>query len=293
MTVKDGENKKVTPKDGENKKVTTKDRENKKVTVKDGEDKKMTVLEVKDLCKTYVVNKRQNNVLRNVSFSVDEGEMVAVMGPSGSGKSTLLYAVSGMDGATGGSVLFDGKDLIGLSAKELARLRLDEMGFIFQQMYMMNNLTILDNIVLPAMESKKTSESRKEKIMRGEDLMRKLDIIQVADNDINEVSGGQLQRACICRSMINRPRVLFADEPTGSLNRNASDEVMDELVKLNKEGTTVMMVTHDARVAARCSRVLYLVDGNIKGEYKSPAGSGVKEKDRERMLNNWLMELGW
>lgn len=293
MAVKDGENKKVTPKDGENKKVTAKDRENKKVTVKDREDKKMTVLEVKDLCKTYVVNKRQNNVLRNVSFSVDEGEMVAVMGPSGSGKSTLLYAVSGMDGATGGSVLFDGKDLMGLSAKELARLRLNEMGFIFQQMYMMNNLTILDNIVLPAMESKKTSESRKEKIMRGEDLMRKLDIIQVADNDINEVSGGQLQRACICRSMINRPRVLFADEPTGSLNRNASDEVMDELVKLNKEGTTVMMVTHDARVAARCSRVLYLVDGNIKGEYKSPAGGDVKEKDRERMLNNWLMELGW
>lgn len=273
--------------------MTAKDRENKKMTVKDGKDKKMTVLEVKDLCKTYVVNKRQNNVLRNVSFSVDEGEMVAVMGPSGSGKSTLLYAVSGMDGATGGNVLFDGKDLIGLSAKELARLRLDEMGFIFQQMYMMNNLTILDNIVLPAMESKKTSESRKEKIMRGEDLMRKLDIIQVADNDINEVSGGQLQRACICRSMINRPRVLFADEPTGSLNRNASDEVMDELVKLNKEGTTVMMVTHDARIAARCSRVLYLVDGNIRGEYKSPAGGDVKEKDRERMLNNWLMELGW
>ena len=232
-----------------------------------------TVLEVKDLCKTYVINKRQNNVLKNVNFSVEEGEMVAVMGPSGSGKSTLLYAVSGMDAATGGTVLFDGRDITKLKSKELAALRLDEMGFIFQQMYMMKNLTILDNIVLPAVESKKTSETKKEKIKRGEELMRKLDIIEVADNDINEVSGGQLQRACICRSMINRPKVLFADEPTGALNRNASNEVMEELVKLNEEATTVMMVTHDAKVAARCSRVLYIVDGNIRGEYRSPAGA--------------------
>lgn len=232
-------------------------------------------------------------MLKNVNFSVEEGEMVAVMGPSGSGKSTLLYAVSGMDAATGGTVLFDGRDITKLKSKELAALRLDEMGFIFQQMYMMKNLTILDNIVLPAVESKKTSETKKEKIKRGEELMRKLDIIEVADNDINEVSGGQLQRACICRSMINRPKVLFADEPTGALNRNASNEVMEELVKLNEEGTTVMMVTHDAKVAARCSRVLYIVDGNIRGEYRSPAGAEMPEKDRERRLNNWLLELGW
>ena len=251
------------------------------------------MLEVEDLCKTYVVNKRQNNVLKNVSFTVAEGEMVAIMGPSGSGKSTLLYAVSGMDGATSGRILFDGKDITKLGNNELAALRLDEMGFIFQQMYMMKNLTILDNIVLPAMESKKTSESKKEKNKRGEELMRKLGIIEVADNDINEVSGGQLQRACICRSMINKPKVLFADEPTGALNRTASNEVMEELVKLNKEGTTIMMVTHDAKVAAKCSRVLYIVDGNIKGEYKTPAGAEVSEKDRERMLNNLLIELGW
>lgn len=251
------------------------------------------LLEVKDLCKTYVVNKRQNNVLKNVNFSVEEGEMVAIMGPSGSGKSTLLYAVSGMDAATGGSVMFDGRDITKLKNSELAALRLDEMGFIFQQMYMMKNLTILDNIVLPAMESRKSSESKKEKIKRGEELMRKLNIIEVADNDINEVSGGQLQRACICRSMINRPKVLFADEPTGALNRSASNEVMRELVKLNEEGTTIIMVTHDAKVAAKCSRVLYIVDGNIKGEYAGPAGADVQEKDRERRLNSWLMELGW
>ena len=153
--------------------------------------------------------------------------------------------------------------------------------------------TSLDNIILPAVQSKKNTETRKETVIRGQELMRKLGIIDIADNDINEVSGGQLQRACICRSMINKPKVLFADEPTGALNRTSSNEVMEELVKLNKEGTTIMMVTHDAKVASRCSRVLYIVDGNIKGEYISPKDADMKEKDRERLLNNWLMELGW
>ena len=253
----------------------------------------MNILEVKDLCKTYIVNKRQNNVLKNVNFTVSEGEMVAIMGPSGSGKSTLLYAVSGMDSITAGGVEFCGKNIAKMDEKALADLRLDEMGFIFQQMYMLKNLTVLDNIILPAAQSKKNTETRKETVSRGQDLMRKLGIIEIADNDINEVSGGQLQRACICRSMIHRPAVIFADEPTGALNRTASNEVMEELVKLNEEGTTIMMVTHDAKVAAKCSRVLYIVDGNIKGEYISPRDLEIKEKDRERMLNNWLLELGW
>lgn len=219
--------------------------------------------------------------------------MVAVMGPSGSGKSTLLYAVSGMDSITAGEAKFCGKNIAKMGQKELAYLRLDEMGFIFQQMYMLKNLTVLDNIILPAVQSNKNTETRKETVRRGQDLMRKLGIIDIADNDINEVSGGQLQRACICRSMINMPKVLFVDEPTGALNRTASNEVMEELVKLNEEGTTIMMVTHDAKVAAKCSIVLYIVDGNIKGEYISPKDLEIKEKDRERLLNNWLLELGW
>ncbi|MBO7425065.1 MAG: ABC transporter ATP-binding protein [Clostridiales bacterium] len=249
-----------------------------------------TVMEIKDLCKTYVVDKRQINVLKNVNLKVDEGEMVAIMGPSGSGKSTLLYSISGMDQPTSGLVKFGGKDISKMKGNELAELRLEKMGFIFQQMYMMKNLTILDNILLPAFESK-NGGSRDEKIKKGEELMRKLGIIDVADNDINEVSGGQLQRACICRSMINSPTILFADEPTGALNRSSSNEVMDELVKLNNEGTTIMMVTHDSKVASRCSRVLFIVDGNIKGEYQNDAS--LEDKDRERRLNNWLMDQGW
>lgn len=251
------------------------------------------ILEVKDLCKTYVIDKRQNNVLRNVSFDVEEGDMVAIMGPSGSGKSTLLYSVSGMDLATSGSVFFDGQDIMKLDKNALAKKRLDEMGFIFQQMYMMKNLTILDNILLPAIESKKSKESRAEKVSRAEALMRKLSIIEVADHDINEVSGGQLQRACICRSMINHPKLLFADEPTGALNRASSTEVMNELVRLNEEGTTIMMVTHDAKVASRCKRVLYILDGIIKGEYTAPTDEKLSDMDRERRLNNWLLDFGW
>lgn len=254
----------------------------------------MNILEVKDLCKTYIVNKRQNNVLRNVSFTVSEGEMVAVMGPSGSGKSTLLYSVSGMDAATSGEVLFCGRNIAALKDNELADLRLEEMGFIFQQMYMLKNLTVLDNIILPAIQSSRKKESRKETLSRGQDLMRKLGIIETANNDINEVSGGQLQRACICRSMINNPKMIFADEPTGALNRTSSDEVMEELTKLNNEGTTIMLVTHDVKVAAKCTRVLYIVDGNIKGEYNLDRYENSSQmRERERALNNWLMEMGW
>ena len=229
-----------------------------------------------------------------MNFNISEGEMVAVMGPSGSGKSTLLYTVSGMDSITAGEVLFCGNNIAKMGEKELADLRLDEMGFIFQQMYMLKNLTVLDNIILPAAQSNKNNESRRQTVKRGQELMRKLGIIDIADNDINEVSGGQLQRACICRSMINNPKMIFADEPTGALNRTSSDEVMDELAKLNKDGTTVMLVTHDVKVAAKCTRVMYIVDGNIKGEYNLDKYENSSQmRERERALNNWLLELGW
>lgn len=252
------------------------------------------ILEVKDLCKTYIVNKRQNNVLRNINFEISRGEMVAVMGPSGSGKSTLLYVVSGMDAATSGEVNFCRKNITKMKHRELADMRLDKMGFIFQQMYMLKNLTILDNIILPAFQSKANTLSRKEKLNYGQSLMRKLGIIEIAENDITEISGGQLQRACICRSMINHPEMIFADEPTGALNRTASEEVMQEISMLNNEGTTVMLVTHDVKVAAKCTRVLYIVDGNIKGEYNLDRYTSPSQlRERERALNNWLMELGW
>ncbi|HIY30393.1 MAG TPA: ABC transporter ATP-binding protein [Candidatus Mediterraneibacter avicola] len=252
------------------------------------------ILEVRDLCKTYIVNKRQNNVLKNINLTINSGEMVAVMGPSGSGKSTLLYTVSGMDEPSAGQVIFDGKELSGLNAKDLAKIRLDDMGFIFQQMYMLRNLSIGDNILLPAFQSKIPGRSRKDKVRRGQKLMRRLGIIEIAENDVNEVSGGQLQRACICRSMINSPKMLFADEPTGALNRASSDGVISELAGLNRDGTTILLVTHDVKVASSCSRVLYLVDGSISGQYNlDQEKPGADSRERERALSSWLMDMGW
>lgn len=259
----------------------------------------MNQLKVKDLCKTYIVNKRPNNVLRNVNLCVEEGEMAAVMGPSGSGKSTLLYTVSGMDTATAGKIDFFGMEIGKLTPKEMGRLRLTQMGFIFQQMYLLKNLTIYDNILLPAYQANRGKngkcggKSREELNEKAKALMRKLNIIETADHDITEVSGGQLQRACICRSLMNDPRMLFADEPTGALNQANSKEVMRELNQINKEGTTIMIVTHDAKVAAKCDRVLYLEDGSIKGEiFLGKFEQEGEARDRERNLSGWLLEMG-
>ncbi len=251
---------------------------------------------VKDLCKTYVVNKRQNHVLKNVSLSIAEGEMVAVMGPSGSGKTTLLYTASGMDAMTSGYSEFFGHDISKMKPKEISELRLSEMGFVFQQMYMLKNLSVVDNILLPAYQAKsgKGKKARRDKDERSRELMHKMGIAEIAANDITEASGGQLQRACICRSLINNPKMIFADEPTGALNKQASGEVMAELIKVNREGTTVMLVTHDARVAAICDRVLYIIDGQISGDYKQGKYEGEHQlRDRERKLNNWLLDMGW
>ena len=251
-----------------------------------------TVLEVKNLCKTYVVNKIQNNVLRNINFTVNEGELIAIMGPSGSGKSTLLYTISGMEPFNAGEVIFNQKPISTLSSKALSQLRLEEMGFVFQQMHMLKNLCILDNIILPAYEAKLTSRSAI--IQEAETLMRQLDIVEVAANDITEVSGGQLQRACICRALINHPKVIFADEPTGSLNSKTSEQVMEQFIAINRQQTTILMVTHNVKVAAMCDKVIYLVDGNIQGEIILGKYQDEQTlKNREQTLSIWLMERGW
>ena len=251
-----------------------------------------TIIDVKGLCKTYVIKKNSNNVLRNIDFTLNEGEFVTIMGPSGSGKSTLLYTVSGMDRATAGDISFLGKNYADMNDREMSKIRLESMGFIFQQMYMMRKLCILDNILLPGYHA--GLKERKTVREEAEMLMRRLDIMEIADNEVNEVSGGQLQRACLCRALINHPKVLFADEPTGALNSKAAGEVVNELVKVNRDGTAVMMVTHSARVAAASDRVIYLIDGHTEGSLE--LGKLEDEADitrRERQINKWLMEQGF
>ncbi|MCR4642508.1 MAG: ABC transporter ATP-binding protein [Lachnospiraceae bacterium] len=250
------------------------------------------VIDVKGLCKTYVIKKNSNNVLRNIDFVLNEGEFVTIMGPSGSGKSTMLYTVSGMDRATAGDISFLGKNYADMNDREMAKIRLVSMGFIFQQMYMMRKLCILDNILLPGYHA--GLADRKKVREEAEMLMRRLNIMEIADNEINEVSGGQLQRACLCRALINHPKVIFADEPTGALNSKAAGEVVNELVKVNRDGTAIMMVTHSARVAAASDRVIYLIDGHMEGSIE--LGKLRDEADitgRERQINKWLMEQGF
>lgn len=251
-----------------------------------------TVIKTKDLCKTYIVDKQSNNVLQNVNLEVKEKEFVTVMGPSGSGKSTLLYTVSGMDTVTAGRVFFDGEEISSMKEKDLINIRLLKMGFIFQQMYMMKKLSIIDNIILPAFQAK--LKPRDEVRKDAENLMRKLDIIDTAEREITEVSGGQLQRACLCRALINSPKVLFADEPTGALNSKASRDVMQRLLEANRAGTTVLMVTHSEKVASVSDRIIYLVDGGIQGELMLGKMTSDEEiSPRERKVRAWLDQMGW
>ncbi len=251
------------------------------------------ILEAKSLNKVFRVNKNQNHVLKDVSLQIKQGEFVAVMGPSGSGKSTLLYNISGMDRMTGGSVLFNQQKLEALSEDELSRLRLRKMGFIFQQIHLLKNLTIIDNIIASAYLAKE--RSRKEINRKAMELMEKTGIAELAKNDITQASGGQLQRAAICRALINEPDIIYGDEPTGALNSKSANEIMDILADINQSGTTILLVTHDVKVASKTERVLFMLDGEVAGEYR--LGKYVKEKSddkgREEELSQWLLKMGF
>ncbi|GAA0365757.1 ABC transporter ATP-binding protein [Bacillus horti] len=252
------------------------------------------ILESKELSKVYSVDKEnKQDILKNVNLQINKGEFVSVMGPSGSGKSTLLYNISGMDRLTSGSVQFNGQEISTFSEQELSTLRLNKMGFIFQQIHLLKNLNIFDNIVLSAYLAKK--DSRKSINKRATELMKRTNISSLADHDVTQASGGQLQRVAICRALINQPDIVFGDEPTGALNSKSADEVMEILADINQTGTTIMLVTHDVKVAAKTERILYMLDGNIVGEYQ--LGKYRKEKNdsraREEEVSRWLMKLGF
>ncbi len=218
----------------------------------------------KNITKIFGNGNEQSKVLNGVNVEIAEGEFVAVMGPSGSGKSTLLFALSGMDEITSGSVKFGDTELSKLRENTLADLRRRKMGFVFQQPTMLKNLNLLDNILLPA-----TQEGKKHTAMltqKAKAMMKKTGLAGLENRDITEVSGGQLQRAGICRALMNTPEILFADEPTGALNSKSAEEILSLLVDINKEGTAILLVTHDAKVAARADRVLFAKDGNIVSE---------------------------
>ena len=215
------------------------------------------VLRAQHLSKSY-----HSPVLRDLDVGIELGQFVAIMGPSGSGKSTLLHCLSGMDRPSAGSVLLGDTEITTMSEKELAALRLTRFGFVFQQAHLMTTLCLLDNIVLPGFLA--GLRPRPEITARGEELMESMGIADLAASGVTEVSGGQLQRAGICRALINDPGIVFADEPTGALNSATALQILDLLGQVHASGTTLVMVTHDAQVAARADRVLVLVDGRIE-----------------------------
>ena len=231
----------------------------------------------------------ETTVLHGVDVELRAGDFTVIMGSSGSGKSTLLYALSGMDRPSGGRVLYGDRDLATASEKELTRLRSEDFGFVFQRTHLIGNLTLYENIRIAGLISP-LSDTETE--LRADALIRRMGLKEAKDRLPSQVSGGEAQRAAVARAAIKKPSILFADEPTGALNRANSEEVLDLLSGLHAEGQSVLLVTHDKDAALRANRVLYLEDGAITGELDLGVYRG-KDKAREERLAAWLEGLGW
>lgn len=245
------------------------------------------VLESKNLCKTFYSNGVEFHALKNVDLKVKQGEFIAIMGQSGSGKSTLLYTLSGMDDATGGEVYIGKTKINNLKEKEITNIRRKNIGFIFQGINLISNLTLRENVVVPGYL---TSKQKSEVNQRADMLIEKMDIADQVGKLPSQVSGGQKQRAAIARAMINSPDILFADEPTGALNSSSGKAVLELIKNFNKEGQTVVMVTHDIKSASYANRVVFLKDGRIEGELDLQK---YQTDNQEKVIFDFLSEKGW
>ncbi len=252
---------------------------------------KNAILTAKGLCKSFAQGGEQVHVLTQVELELFEGDFTVIMGASGSGKSTLLYSLSGMDRATAGEVIFKNRDITKLKEKELSMLRCKDFGFIFQQMHLVSNLSLFENVVVPGyLDKERTAQQVRD---YADELLDKMGIKQVKEHLPSQVSGGEQQRCAIARAVINSPALLFADEPTGALNRKNTTEVLNLLSGLNSAGQSILMVTHDLRAALRANRILYLEDGSIIASLDLPPYSAEEEKSRETQVNAWLSSLHW
>ena len=244
----------------------------------------------KNIRKSYGEGNEKQVVLDNVSVSIKTGEFISIMGPSGSGKSTLMYVLSGMDVPEGGNVTFDGDDLAVIKEKDLAEIRRTKMGFIFQQPSLLKNLNIGDNIILTSVRSNR--KNIKDILIKADNLMKMTGIENLKNRNINEVSGGQLQRAGICRSLMNDPKIIFGDEPTGALNSKSAEEIMDLLRHINNKGTTIVLVTHDPKVASKTERIMFMSDGKIQSELKLSKYDGKNIDERMEKILGEMKTIG-
>lgn len=249
------------------------------------------ILRTEKLCKSFSNCGRQQHVIKNLDMEIIEGDFTIIMGASGSGKSTLLYALSGMDKPSMGKVLFNETEIQDYSNDQLAVFRRGNCGFVFQSVYLLDNQTILDNILTGALIVQKNS---KELVEKAKELLKKVGIDEEMWNKYpNQLSGGECQRVGIVRALINDPKILFADEPTGQLNSASSRDVLDIFSEVHKNGQSIVMVTHDLKTALRGTRVIFLRDGGIVGEYKMPVYGTDETLERRAGLQQFLDDMGW
>ena len=251
---------------------------------------KSIVLEGKGLCKTFTNGQIETNVLRNLDVEIYRGDFTVVMGTSGAGKSTLLYVLSGIDTATSGEISLMDMRVDRMKEKEMADIRRNEFGFVFQEANLLEDFTVFENI---AMSGYLTSVNRKEVNARVEKLLSDVNMQDHKNKYPSQLSGGQKQRIAVIRSLINSPNIVFADEPTGALNATQSEAVLDLLTGVHEKGQSILMVTHDIKAASRASRLLYIKDGKIDSELKLDQFATGKTEDREKQVFDFIMKKGW
>lgn len=252
---------------------------------------KKVLIETTDLCKSYASDGLQNHVLNNINLKIMKDEFTVIMGSSGSGKSTLLYCLSGMDTITSGRVCFDGKEISSMNSKELSHFRRSNVGFVFQQMHLVSNLSIFENIAVSGYLAKEVSTNEVNK--RTDELLESMGIKSLKKRLPSQISGGQQQRAAIARALVNSPSLVFADEPTGALNSKSGTEVLDLLTDCRRKGQSILMVTHDVKAAVRADRIIYIEDGNVVSELEMAPYKEEDKKSREAQIIAWLSSRGW
>lgn len=249
------------------------------------------ILRTEKLCKSFSNGAAQQHVIKNLDLEIMDGDFSVIMGASGSGKSTLLYALSGRDKPTFGKVFFGDTEISGYTNDQLAVFRRKNCGFVFQNIYLLENQSVLDNVLTGAFAVQKNFP---ELIKRVKELLAKVGLDEKMQKKYpNQLSGGEAQRVGIVRAVINEPKILFADEPTGSLNSAAGKDVLDIFTGVHENGQSIVMVTHDIKTALRGTRVIYLRDGKAVGEHRMAKYGGDDLKERREKLTVFLDEMGW
>ena len=228
----------------------------------------MALIETRQLWKTYEMGSEKVHALRGVSIEIERGEYVAIMGPSGSGKSTLMNLIGCLDTPSEGSYLLNGKNVSGMNDDELARIRNEEIGFVFQTFNLLPRATAFQNVELPMIYAGMTLADRRE---RAHEMLRMVELSDRMTHRPNELSGGQRQRVAVARALVNRPSILLADEPTGNLDSKTGVEIIALFKRLHEQGNTIVLITHEAHVAANARRVIQIRDGEVGSDTYSPS----------------------